>query len=352
MVDVDPWAINVAAGAPEYHAAELRRLDAVLLSGAGEADRLGARQGVRPGAPAVSLAGTTITVHDVPVVVYPGLTSISGPYRAALLATAFEHDPPDGTNPRKDIVVAQVQDHDEDSSGQRRARPFYVAGTPGATPTEPALPAGSFRLATITVPQSGGGGATLDYNTPFAVASGGVLPVRSASELPTDGRYEGLYVDVADEDALYRWSGSAWQKVAPAPKMLQAIQAADDLGFTNTTYFFGTAAGPCSQTFIVPPSGSVAVDVYALNRPNTVNTIYISFSINAGTTTAGTELVAPDDSDAYRHVHNGLITSGNTGPKLVTGLTPGQEVTAWVRHRMSGGNGDIYFRRITVIPQP
>lgn len=355
MVDVDPSWINKAADPatdPAYHAAELRRNEAVLLSGAGTADRLGARQGVRPGADAVSLAGTTITVHDVPVVVYPAVTSISGPYRVALLATAFEHDPPHGSLPRKDIVCAQVQDHDEDSSGLRVARPVYVPGVAAASPVEPALPSGAFRLATVDVPASGGGGATLTYNAPRTVANGGVLPVRSASELPVSGLYEGLYVDVADEEALYRWSGAAWQRMAPAQKILQTEQATDVLAFTNTTYFFASPSAPCSQTFIVPPSGSVAVDVYCLNRANTFNVVYISFSINEGTTVSGTELHAPNDSDAFRHSTQDNIPSGNTGFKLVTGLTPGQEVTAWVRHRISGGNGDLFFRRITVWPQP
>ncbi|WP_116051673.1 hypothetical protein [Amycolatopsis palatopharyngis] len=213
MVDVDPTWINASGGVPAYAASELRRTEAVLMFG-GVADRLGARQGVRPGADAVSLAGTTVTVHNVPAVVYPAVTSISGAYRVALLETNHELNPADGTNPRKDIVVCQVQDHDEDASGFRRARSFVVAGTPGATPVEPEVPAGSFRLATVTVPQSGGGGATLEVNTPFAVASGGVLPVRTAGELPTDGLYEGMTAFQQDGDNLVIWDGAAWQPTA------------------------------------------------------------------------------------------------------------------------------------------
>ncbi len=217
MVDVDPSWINKEpdpATTPAYAAAELRRTEAVLMFG-GHADRLGAREGVRPGHIPVSLASTTWTVHDSAVTIYPGLTTTSGPYRAALLETSGEHDPPDGTNPRKDIIVAEVKDHEEDASGLRLARPRYIAGVPGTTPSEPAVPAGAFKLATIDVPASGGGSATLTVNNPWTVASGGVLPVRDASELPTAGRYKGMTCYQQDIDALVIWNGTAWEERAP-----------------------------------------------------------------------------------------------------------------------------------------
>lgn len=213
MVDVDPSWINASAGAPAYAANELRRNEAVLLYG-GVADRLGAREGVRPGSQAVSLAGTTITVHNIACVIYPALTNTSGPYRAALLETTFEHDPPDGTNPRKDIVVAEVKDDDEDVSGLRLARPNYVAGVPGVSPSEPSVPTGAFKLATIDVPASGGGAATLTYDAPLTVANGGVLPVRDSGDLPTAGLYSGMVVYNQATDELLVRSGTAWVTVA------------------------------------------------------------------------------------------------------------------------------------------
>jgi hypothetical protein len=218
MVDVEPTWINADAGAPAYTASELRRNEAVLMFG-GVADRLGVRQGVRPGADPVSLAGTTVTVHETPAVVYPAVTSTSGPYRVALLETAHELNPPDGTYPRKDIIVCQVQDHDEDASGFRRARSVYVPGSPAATPVEPAVPAGAFRMGTITVPQSGGGGATLVVNTPWAVAAGGILPVRNDAELPgaSGGIYDGMARWNQDTNALeIHNGGSSFDVVASA----------------------------------------------------------------------------------------------------------------------------------------
>lgn len=235
MVDVDPSWINVSAGAPAYDAQELRRTEAVLLSGAGTADRLGARQGVRPGAQAVTLAGTTVTVQDVPVVIYPGLTSISGPYRAALLSTAHALNPADGTNPRKDIIVCQVQDHDEDASGQRRARSFYVAGVPAATPVEPPLPAGSYRLATVDVPAGGTPAPSLTYNAPWVVASGGILPVRNDAELlgSAGGLYDGAMRWNQDMDRLEAHNGgSAWETVGSAKGSQVFLEEVHRVGVT------------------------------------------------------------------------------------------------------------------------
>jgi hypothetical protein len=205
--------------AAQYTAVELRRNDAVLLTG-GVADRLGARPGVRPGVAPVSIAGTTVTVHDVPVVIYPGGTSTSGPYRGALLQTAFPLNAAEA-NPRLDIIYVQVQDHDEDSSNQRRLRPVYLAGAASGSPVAPTPPTGAFRLATITVPQSGGGSATLAFDGPYTVASGGILPVRTDAELPTEGRYEGMPAYHQGNDNLIVWSGSAWVAVGSAKSPTQ-----------------------------------------------------------------------------------------------------------------------------------
>lgn len=226
MVDTDPAWINASTGAPEYSAVELRRLDAALLYG-GHADRLGTHQGVRPGPDPVSLAGTTWTVHDTAAVVYPAATSTSGPYRVALLETAGEVNPADG-QPRKDILVCQVQDDDEDSSGQRRARPLYVAGTAAGSPVEPAVPDGAFRLATIDVPASGEGAPTLTVNAPYAVAAGGVLPVPDFAGLPSSGVGQGMLAYRRDSDSLVAHTGAAWRPVASTQIPIQRIYTAND----------------------------------------------------------------------------------------------------------------------------
>jgi hypothetical protein len=212
VVDVPPSWINESAGQPEYDAATLRRTEAVLLMG-GVTDRLGARPGVRPGAAPVSIAGFTVTVHNCAVVVYPGATATSGAYRAALLETAFTVNAAEA-NPRKDILYVQVQDHDEDSSNQRRARAVYLPGDAAGSPVEKTPPAGAYRLATIDVPASGGGSPVLTFNGPYTVANGGILPVRTDAELPTQARYEGMAAWHQGNDNLLIWTGAAWVQVA------------------------------------------------------------------------------------------------------------------------------------------
>lgn len=214
----DPWAINASAGAPAYTAAELRRLSSVLMMG-GHADRFGTRQGVNPsGSQAVTLSGTTITVQHTRAVVYPALTTTAGPYTVALQSETHTLTAADGTNPRKDIVVLRVEDTDEDSSGFRRARSQYIVGTPAGSPSEPAVPSGSFRMATIDVPAGGSPAPTLTYNAPYVVALGGILPARNVSELPSVGLHEGAYADQGDVNSLLRYSGSAWEVMATVPE--------------------------------------------------------------------------------------------------------------------------------------
>lgn len=226
MVDTDPAWINASGGAPLYSAAELRRLDSVLLW-AGTTDRLGARQGVRPGHVPASLAGTTWTVHDTAAVVYPGETSTSGPYRVAILETTGTVTAAEG-QPRKDILYVQVQDNDEDGSGQRRARPGYLAGSASGSPVEPTVPDGAFKIATIDVPASGGGSPTITVNAPAAVAAGGILPVPTHADLPTTGVTPGMFGWRLDSESLSAYTSGGWRPVASTKIPIQRIYTAND----------------------------------------------------------------------------------------------------------------------------
>ena len=67
-------------------------------------------------------------------------------------------------------------------------------------------------LATITVPHSGGGSASVSTAVrPFSVAPGGILP---SSTTPT-GLYVGQYYD--DGTNLRRWNGSTWETLQKMP---------------------------------------------------------------------------------------------------------------------------------------
>jgi hypothetical protein len=214
----DPLAINASAGAPAYSAAEMRRLLALAAMYNGR--NLGGKPGVRPGGNQlnVTLAGSTITVATgLALVEDSGFTSTRGPYWAAVdTAATLTLNAADATNPRKDIVYLRVYDTDEDSSGLRQAIPEYLAGTAAPSPSEPALPAGSIKLATIDVPQSGGGSAAVTMNFGYTVANGGILPVRTTTDRDALSVGEGQAVYVlagSGGDALYVYDGSAWDYI-------------------------------------------------------------------------------------------------------------------------------------------
>lgn len=200
---------DVYTWAPGYSAQELRRAGAVRLY-PGVASEFGARAGVRPHSTnPISVAGTTWTVNDLTAVVAgPG----SGPYEVGHPEESGAIDPADGSNPRIDALDLQIQDDDEDASGQRRARVVYTAGTPGSSPLEPDPTANSLRLGTIDVPAGGSPGPSVRSQAPWTVASGGIVPLHDDDTAPTSGVYEGAYAD--QTEALLRRTGSAWVPVA------------------------------------------------------------------------------------------------------------------------------------------
>jgi hypothetical protein len=174
---------------------------------------------VRPhSAAVVTVAGTTWTVNGHAGVVYPGLTSISGPYRYAQVSESDSLDPADGSNPRVDALDLQIQDDDEDASGFRRSRVVYATGTPASSPSAPTLTANALRLATILVPAGGSPSPSVQTLAPFTVATGGLLPVRDSSERPSSGLYDGLVVWRQDHKRLEirDTTAGAWQQLNPS----------------------------------------------------------------------------------------------------------------------------------------
>lgn len=259
------WAINEDGGSPEYAAQQLRRLSAAGLY-PGVSDRFGARQGVRPHSDAVlTVSGATWTVHDLTAVVYPGLTSASGPYTVEQSQQSGSLNPADGSNPRIDAIDLQVRDDDEDTSGERDVRIVYVPGAPAGSPSPPAQTPTSLRLGTILVPAGGSPSPTVETLAPYTVSSGGILPVRDSGEMPTAGRYEGMYVDRGDEDELRRWSGSQWEAIASpqtfalATALLGARADFASGGVVHDSDTLTELSGGPEVTVEVPPSGRVLV---------------------------------------------------------------------------------------------
>lgn len=136
-------------------------------------------------------------------------------------------------NPRIDVLCARVRDTDVDASGVKVFELLTVDGTPAASPTVPAIPAGYLPLYQITVASSGaGGGLTMTDVRPFTRAAGGVRVV-TASQLVRAGSYTGD-LRVQGNGQVDVWLGSSWVTVASPAVWSQ---------FTPTLQTSGNAGG-------------------------------------------------------------------------------------------------------------
>lgn len=235
----------------------LRMVDGVALSalrerqgwaawhGGGSGRQLGGRSGFRVGTPSNALTATSTTWTLIPVsaALDPGAQTHQGMYGWS--SDANETGPvtaADATNPRKDIVYIQLNDSDMDTSGAKSAPVLYLAGTPGVTPAAPALPARSFLVGTITVPQAGGGSPTVVLNPARYVAAGGLLPVGSSDDRATiTTPYVGQEIQRTDLTQLSpsgvkeRWNGTNWDHFGHAE-----FTTAANLAPQNTEWGMGT----------------------------------------------------------------------------------------------------------------
>lgn len=219
---------------PAYNAPELRRAIGGLLFQAGTADRFGAREGILPSQSlsAVTLVSSTWTVADIRAVVYPGISTDDGPYIVQHAEESGSLDPADGTNDRIDALDLQIQDHDEDASGQRRARIVYVSGTPDISPVAPPLTTNSFRLATILVPAGGTPSPSVQTQALMTAAAGGVIVVRDDTELPVNPTSGNLAFNL-DTSALVARQAGVWETLGNT----QGYQFGGRLVFTADTTF-------------------------------------------------------------------------------------------------------------------
>lgn len=117
------------------------------------------------------------------------------------------------TNPRKDLVVAKVQDA-EWSGATNSWSLAVVTGTPAASPAEPAVPANAVVLALVDVAANATSitNANITDRRRRAVTLGGIVVCTSTTR-PTTGLYEGLFIYETDTDKVYVYSGTAWGQV-------------------------------------------------------------------------------------------------------------------------------------------
>lgn len=178
--------------------AQQERQGSAALYGGGANRPLGGRSGFRVdvASDVVTASSTTWTVKPCAIMIDPGATTHQGMYGWASDANVTGSvTAADATYGRKDILYIQVSDSTAgDGSGATTAPVSYTAGTPSATPVAPTLPARSFLLATITVPQSGGGSPTVAVNPARFAAAGAPLPVADAAARDALTVYNGLTV--------------------------------------------------------------------------------------------------------------------------------------------------------------
>jgi hypothetical protein len=125
---------------------------------------------------------------------------------AVTIATA------DGTNPRKDLIVAKVQDAGY-SAATNAWSLSVVTGTPAGSPAEPTAPANSITLAMVDVPASD----TAITNSQIAdrriisakgkASQGSVTTTSAARPASPD---EGDVIYETDTNTLLSYDGSAW----------------------------------------------------------------------------------------------------------------------------------------------
>lgn len=215
-------------------AAELRRADSTMFAGDGSAN--GVRSGiVRHGdtSLAVSVNGSDqVTVQAGAFVI--GAATGLGVYRGALSAVtaAVALSARNGTNPRIDLITIHATG--------TNATVKTVDGTPGASPSAPALPAQHIELARVTVPAVGGGAVTVDSTwRAYATGLGGALFVETSARLPGSGNQKGQEAVALDTGITHEWNGTAWVAESLSAGVT-AVGGVDSSG--STSYIRGRTA--------------------------------------------------------------------------------------------------------------
>lgn len=237
---LQPDGVALSAGA--------HRRGRAALYGGGAGRPVGGRSGFRVDTPddVLTVSTTAWSLKPCAAMIDPGASTNQGMYGWATDANVTgTPTPPDATLPRKDIYYIQVNDSSagDGTSGTPNANVYYVAGTPNSNPQAPALPARSFLIATVTVPQSGGGAPTVALNPARFAAAGGVLPVFSAADRGTIAApYRGLEIQRLDLTQISpsgireRWNGTTWDHLGHTEFTTPANAAAPNTAWGMGTY--------------------------------------------------------------------------------------------------------------------
>jgi hypothetical protein len=244
----------------------------------------------------------------------------------------------DGTNPRIDLVIAEVRDA-AFSGVSTDWRLRVVAGTPAGSPSAPATPSNAIVLAQISVPAGDttiGTAQITDYRPRASLQSD--LGVPFVTSLPTQP-YDGQVVDydagsagevwrlryVAAEAGSYKWY---FVGGAPLNAYVATAESTSSVSFTTLT-----TAGP---SITVPLAGDYVVDLGSQIVPGPNNIALHSFAIGGAS--------ASDDNGVRQ---SDAIQGSASRRQVLTGLAASTSLAS--RYRNSNGASSTWLHRFMMV---
>ncbi|MDY7542596.1 MULTISPECIES: hypothetical protein [unclassified Cryobacterium] len=245
--------VDSIANVPLFNGRMLRQVNAVAFAGATATRPLGGRSGVRSGTSATTVTATSTTWTCGPLA---GVADVEAAAEAGLVTFALDAAATGAVTPasasfaRSDLIYVQIDIPVEDGSAAPVVTRKYVAGPLVAGAPDPALPVSrAFAIARINMPIAGGGAPTVTWIAPYAVAAGGTLPVRTATERDAVVPVEPQQVYRFDTDWFEFYDGSVWQMLAgKLPYFLASRDKVPSLANTTDTVLESTFTWSGSPT--------------------------------------------------------------------------------------------------------
>lgn len=256
----------------------------------------------------------------------------------------------DATNPRKDLIVAKVQDAAY-SGASNVASIVAVTGTPAASPAEPAAPANSWVLAMVDVPaldtaitnsqitdrrtqQTGQKGQ--------AAALGGVILCTSTNR---PGHQVGRAIYETDTKRVFISDGTNWKQINPGIDATSNDVATLETT-TSATYVNLTTAGP-AVTVKLEPGQKCEVSIFARSlgdAPTTGPRMCYDVS-GAETITAATRETAGDFFE-----NDTTVGAAGSKSSIFTATTGGNYTFTAKYRRVGATTASFTERRIIAKP--
>lgn len=226
----------------------------------------------------------------------------------------------DGTNSRYDLIVVRIQDSGHDGGSTDTVSIEVVTGTAAATPLFPTVPASSFVLATVLVPNGAStitnsditdirdgndsDGTTTLENEGFAAPIGARVVCTSATRPSTP--IVGMAVYETDTGESRRWDGSTWD-------FTDRDQDGSWISYTPT---LTNIAGTATAEYCRQGEDQVTVRVHVAHTgAGTAGTLFISLPLAAHSTWRNKYTGVPifaDDGTSTQYLGFLKIESGGT----------------------------------------